>query len=94
VRYMSWSEGKRLFYSYTHALLTRAVCLGAPSTRRGAPPRAPPRRQQPSSAWPRRWRSSARSLTSRCSSCYQRSSAAVLHSPGFILQSVDASDDS
>ena len=36
MRYMSWSEGKRLFYSYTHALLTRAVCLGAPSTRRGA----------------------------------------------------------
>ncbi len=36
VRYMSRSEGKRLSYSYAHALLTEALCLGVARTHRGA----------------------------------------------------------
>ncbi len=57
-----------------------------------APRRALRRRQRPSSALQRRWRSSARRPTSRCSSCCLCGSAAVAHRPGLLLQSVHAPD--
>ncbi len=57
-----------------------------------APRRALRRRQRPSSALPRRWRSSARRSTSRCSSSYLCGSAAVTYRPGLLLQSVHAPD--
>jgi len=73
-----------------HSVPRLADRASLPRCTERAPMRALRRRQRPSSALPRRWRSSARSSTSRCGSRCLCGSAAVTHRPGLLLQSVHA----